>query len=203
MSGQTPLPTEDDLKRLPLLAIVAYTVRGAMRVQPLYRLAWGITDFAKHEAAVEQAISVAVRFCLGDDVRAVVDAACNGAFSAAGAASHEAAKAAALAASRAAANAAIKSVGRLTNRAAINADAVCVADAQGERGVRTDYDRLLELNLGDYPDLGDPIDPTETGPLGALWPEGAPEWFTDPATYKPPSEPKRADEIGLDMIDPD
>jgi hypothetical protein len=31
-----------------------------------------------------------------------------------------------------------------------------------------DYDKLLRLNLGDYPDLGDPIDPSTRGPLGPL-----------------------------------
>jgi len=30
---------------------------------------------------------------------------------------------------------------------------------------------LLSLNLGAYPDFGQPIDPIETRQLGALWPE--------------------------------
>ena len=98
MPDEPSLPTEDDLKKLPLLAIVAYTVRCARRFQPLYRLASGIADFAKHEAAVERAISVAEQFCHGHDVSAVVDAAGTAAFSAANAASHDAAQAAALAA---------------------------------------------------------------------------------------------------------
>lgn len=43
MSDQTPLPKEEDLKRLPLLAIVAYTVRCAMRV-PVGRYCLGVEN---------------------------------------------------------------------------------------------------------------------------------------------------------------
>src|SRR5262249_5612839 len=31
-----------------------------------------------------------------------------------------------------------------------------------------DYDKLLRLNLGRYPEPGDPIDPSPNGPLGPL-----------------------------------
>jgi hypothetical protein len=37
-----------------------------------------------------------------------------------------------------------------------------------------DYYQLLQSNLGTYPELGAPIDPTENGPLGTLWPERSP-----------------------------
>jgi hypothetical protein len=30
--------------------------------------------------------------------------------------------------------------------------------------------------------LGAPIDPSEAGPLGPLWPQGVPEWYTEAAT---------------------
>jgi hypothetical protein len=46
-----------------------------------------------------------------------------------------------------------------------------------DAAARADYDRLRELNLGVYPELGQPIDPMENGPLGPLWPKGPPEWF--------------------------
>jgi RNA polymerase sigma factor (sigma-70 family) len=42
--------------------------------------------------------------------------------------------------------------------------------AAGE-AARADYDGLLELDLGTYPEPGQPIDPTDRGPLGPLWPE--------------------------------
>lgn len=40
-----------------------------------------------------------------------------------------------------------------------------------------DYRKLLSLNLGKFFEIGVPIDPSETGPLGVLWPNGAPKWF--------------------------
>ena len=57
--------------------------------------------------------------------------------------------------------------------AAVNAaDAVGYTDgftiAAGE-----DYKKLLELRLGEYPEAGQPIDPSPEGPLGPLWPGGA------------------------------
>jgi hypothetical protein len=33
-----------------------------------------------------------------------------------------------------------------------------------------DYERLLRLDLGSYPQAGKPIDPSSKGPLGPLWP---------------------------------
>ena len=72
MSDQPSLPTEDDLKKLPLLAIVAYAVRCARRAQPVLDT---IPSFAMHGAAVEQAISLAERFCVGADLNAAPDAA--------------------------------------------------------------------------------------------------------------------------------
>jgi len=38
--------------------------------------------------------------------------------------------------------------------------------------VASDFEKLRELNPG----LGDPLDPSEAGPLGALWPAGEPAW---------------------------
>jgi hypothetical protein len=33
-----------------------------------------------------------------------------------------------------------------------------------------DYEKLLQLDLGSYPEAGNPIDPSSKGPLGPLWP---------------------------------
>src|SRR5208337_739233 len=41
----------------------------------------------------------------------------------------------------------------------------------------SDYEGLLERDLGHFPDLGRPVDPAESGPLGALWPDGEPAWI--------------------------
>ena len=190
MSDQPSLPTKDDLKKLPLLAMVAYAVRCARRVQPILDT---IPSFATHGAAVEQAISLAERFCVGKDLNAAVDAAERAAERAADAAAvarqfaggNAAALAAGAAQAAAQATAAVEdswadpnsadrvvraatyAVGRASRAAADRCAAVSAA-------ARADYDRLRSLNLGTYPDLGQPIDPTETGPLGPLWPEGPP-----------------------------
>ena len=37
----------------------------------------------------------------------------------------------------------------------------------------------LQQNLGPYPELGEPIELSENGPLGALWPEGEPNWYRE------------------------
>jgi hypothetical protein len=39
--------------------------------------------------------------------------------------------------------------------------------------------RLLSLQLGAPLSLGDPIDAREAGPLGPLWPSGAPDWYVE------------------------
>jgi hypothetical protein len=57
------------------------------------------------------------------------------------------------------------------------------------RAGRTDYDRLLELNLGAYPELGQPINPTSEGPLGPLW-QGRTVFFLSGEATEPQSEVK-------------
>lgn len=42
-----------------------------------------------------------------------------------------------------------------------------------------DLAALTRLNLGQFPELGDPIDPSESGPLGPLWPDGEPAWYRE------------------------
>jgi hypothetical protein len=39
-----------------------------------------------------------------------------------------------------------------------------------------DFEVLLRVAAGGFGDMGDPIDPSEAGPLGALWPDGPPGW---------------------------
>ncbi len=186
MSEQPSLPTEDDLKKLPLLAIVAYAVRCARRAQPILDT---VPSFAMHGAAVQQAISLAERFCAGKDLNDAPDAA-ERAADAAGRAADVArsfAGGSAVALAAGAAQAAVQAaaavedfwaqpdsadrVVRAATYAAGRAGRAVAADrcAAVSTAARDDYDRLSALNLGTYPDLGQPIDPTETGPLGSLW----------------------------------
>lgn len=187
------LPTRDELMKLPLGAIVAYAVRCARRVQPLYGRAAGVAELPKHEAAVAGAISLAEEFCLSHVVSAAYDAAYHARTAADTADAKDAARAAA-AAARAAAYAfdlpksAVydRSVyaSRVAAEAADGAEAAARAAAHASDGAgaaeaaaRADFDRLLNLNQGTYPKLGQPFDPTENGPLGPLWPEEPPKWF--------------------------
>jgi hypothetical protein len=63
-----------------------------------------------------------------------------------------------------------------------------------------DLDRLLGLDLGRTGELGQPIDATEAGPLGPLWPGGAPDWFTkdrvEPVATREPSSLTELDPAG-------
>jgi hypothetical protein len=188
MSEQPSLPTEDDLKKLPLLAIVAYAVRCARRARPMLDT---IPNFAAHGTAVEQAISLAERFCAGKELNDAPDAAERAADAAgrAAAVAHSFAGGSAVALAAGAAQAAVQAaaavedfwvqpdaadrVVRAATYAAGRASRAVAADhgAVVSAAARGDYDRLFSLNLGTYPDLGQPIDPTENGPLGAIWPE--------------------------------
>lgn len=188
MPDQPSLPTEDDLKKLPLLAIVAYAVRCARRAQPILDT---IPNFATHGAAVERTISLAERFCVGTDLNDAPDAAERAADAAgrAAAIAHSFAGGSAAALAAGAAQAAVQAAAAVEDfwvqpdsadrvvRAAAYAAGRAGRAVAAERcaalnaAARADYGRLLSLNLGAYPDPGQPIDPMETGPLGALWPE--------------------------------
>ena len=181
MSDHPTLPTEDDLEQLPLRGIVAYAARCARRVQPRFRLAKAIPDFSRHQAAVADAISLAEQFCLREDVNAAVAAG------AADTAAYDAADAQIQAAADVAACAAAACEAANTDEDAAPAyDAACAASyaasASGEQvdafaeAAYADYDRLLELDLAGWPELGPPIDPSDKGPLGSLWPDGPPKW---------------------------
>ena len=56
------------------------------------------------------------------------------------------------------------------------------ARAAARAAASSDLDRLLALNPGELDPLGAPIDPSEDGPLGPIWPQGAPQWYTEAAT---------------------
>jgi hypothetical protein len=180
------LPSVEELKQLPLRAIVAYATRCARRVVPLFEFAelkprhkkdlkYAILvaeEFARGETNAEfsdsvrsDALSAAVHYA---DLSAAVNAAraaADAAYAAVNAARADAAYAAY--AARAAADAAYAAVYTTAARAA--ADAAYAA-------VYTDFKSLINLRLGRYPELGEPIDPSEKGPLGPLWPDGEPDF---------------------------
>jgi hypothetical protein len=171
MPERRSLPRPDDLKKMPLRAIVAYAARCARRVQPLFRLVTeDIAGFTQYEAAVDRALSLAERFCVGDEseyhtLAAAADAAATAADEVAACAPARAFAAAANAA-RAAANAAKAAV-----RATAAADhAYAAATTTADHAAARDFEALLTLYSRGWFGRENRIDPTEHGPLGSLWP---------------------------------
>jgi PTS system nitrogen regulatory IIA component len=176
-------PSQDELTQLPLRALVAYAARCARRVQPFFALSDDHPEKQRHVAAVERAIRIAEEFVRGIPV-AASDA--TEASDAASKASHAAAwpawaaTRAATGAARAAARAAARDSAWFTSFTYYAWSAVedwCIAAqatearAAGAAAARSDFDQLRRLGLGQFPELGEPIDPSEDGPLGPLWPE--------------------------------
>jgi hypothetical protein len=196
--------TADDLKKLPLRAIVAFAARCARRVE---RLALPPDDHAEKErwsAAVAEALRVADDFARGrpcPTIESAVLAVEAGQEAAKGDLSRENAYAAVVRAAHAAATAmhAIAEqeepaekqlvsggppIRPLSHVADLSADlaalgaftaAMDAAEALGAtdgftKWAAEDYRKLLELKLGQYPQAGQPVDPSPEGPLGPLSP---------------------------------
>ena len=184
------------LRRLPLRAQVAFAARCARRVQPL---ATRLSDDPANHEAVERAIRVAEQLARGDRVTPVeAESAYEGARDAVRAAwdagdptASRARDAAAYAAQAASYASQGPRLGPAANasRAAFYAyndssDAANVVKARAafDAAASSNLTKLARLKLGAFPKLGDPIDPSESGPLGPLWPKGAPEGWSDDRT---------------------
>ena len=195
--------TPEDLKKLPLRAIVALSVRCARRVEQEACLPDDHPEKERCRTAVANAIGLAEDFAKslpcsslesvvreveacravaeGEFVRGIVMAAVVQAAHAAAAALHAlglrgepeggqpfgAAKPnpfphlADLTADLAA---------RDAFTAAVEAAAAIGHTDQFMKGAIEDYEKLLRLDLGSYPQAGNPIDPSSKGPLGPLGP---------------------------------
>ncbi len=197
--------TEENLRELPRRAMVALAARCARRVQPLYELPAGLPERQKHVEAIENAIQVAELFAKGTVPAATwapADAAqrpacvadANAAFSAATNLEVAATAAAAIfqtvfaAWAAGTANeseavsrtlAAIQTAETTDTRAAfaLGGNALLPSAIVVRAAACTDLQKLLNLNLGKFPNLGSAIDPGENGPLGPLWPERQPDWY--------------------------
>jgi hypothetical protein len=194
--------TLDQLKVLPLRAIVAFASRCARRVEPLALLPEGDPKRENRRAAVDAALRMAEEFARGTDaapdesVIALIDAtrdeagesAGSNAVSAAAQAAHAAASCwhAGFEASEedrelrkhsthagpssnvlqhvtadlAAFNAYSAAAGAFLSVGFNNEDFIGSA--------MRDYDILVRLQLGRYPEPGVPVDPSPSGPLGPL-----------------------------------
>ncbi len=196
-----PNVSTEDLKKLPLRAIVALAARCARRVESLSILADGHPDRDRCRMAIDGAIRLAEDFARCSPCRDVPTAiqeveACRAI--AQGEYVRETAVGAVVWTAHAA-GAAIESLGlrdepaevdlmgtrqpnSVSPLANVGADlaardaftaAVDAAVAAGFgdkfiKGAMPDYQALLKLGLGRYPEAGHPIDPTPAGPLGQL-----------------------------------
>jgi hypothetical protein len=191
--------TSEDLKRLPLRAIVALAARCARRVEQLALLPEDHPEAQRYKATVVNAIQLAEDCAKGSPCPALesvvresetCEAVAEGEFV------RESAMHAIVLAAHAAATAlraldlrAVPGEAHMFGAAKPNpfphladltADmaardaftaAVTAADAEGYsdafiKGAVEDYEKLLKLDLGSYPQAGNPIDPTARGPLG-------------------------------------
>jgi hypothetical protein len=193
--------TLDELKVLPLRAIVAFAVRCARRVEPLAQLPEGDARKESRRTAVDAALRMAEAFAKGADtppdesVLAAIDAARDAGDESTGSSAVSAAAQVAHATAsfwhagswdvegKVSEKHALQTgqpSGALTHVtadvAALNAytaaaRAFISAGYNNEDFVGAalhDYDTLVRLQLGRYPEPGQPVDPSGDGPLGRL-----------------------------------
>jgi hypothetical protein len=230
------LPTWEELRSLPLRAIVAYAVRYARRVQPLWQPCRA--DYDPQVETVERGLEAIECFCRAENLpradfpaadraaREMADDASDGVRFAAKTAAfafrsvghaieagnqtatapdagsavvadiHDAFEATEIDKETAEALAAVLAArASRVDEAPWDADEVAhlaqqAAEAAWAAGGGTDafhaaddHQRLLSLALGTFPELGEPIDPGEYGPLGKLWSGPAPRWFIRQRTF--------------------
>jgi hypothetical protein len=181
-----------DLARLTLRANVAYAVRCAQRVRPCFALPADAPRRRAQMAAVDGAIRVAAAFCRGLPVEAgraaaavqlaavVAEETCPFT-NFAGYAALYAARAAACA-EEAVRNPAGANITEVV-AAAFGAGRVLTANADAfalelvVAALHADMEHLRNLPRDANEIVGRPLDPSESGPLGPLWPAGMPGCF--------------------------
>jgi hypothetical protein len=193
--------TFEDMKKLPLRAVVAFAARCALRVEHLALLPDDHPESASYRSAVRAAVGLAEDFARGLPCTAC-DAVVRNIEAARSHARGELARELAMGAVIQAAHSAVTGLhtldiqddpgewrlssrperGILPHLADLSADntaieaftaAVEASDAarysdEFVQAAIADFEKLKSLNLGRYPDAGQPIDPSPTGPLGPL-----------------------------------
>jgi len=207
-----PVITAEELKKLSRRGMAAFAARCARRVQPLF-------DVQERVKAVRKAIEVAENFAKGGvgnpdeayaaakategskghpESREVTSPGSSRSISASG--PSETAEAAREAAGYAARTGSFYDLGAPTYAAAAAAAAAKAAAAVGDGRAATaakfDHEKLLKLHHVAFPEIGDPIDPSESGPLGPLWPDGKPKWFVI-LRKRPIPKPRRSSDPGF------
>ena len=191
----------NDLGQLTLRANVVFAVRCAQRVRPCFTLPANAPRRVEQASAIDAAIHAALSFCRNEQVEAgraaamaqlariVAEETCT---------YTRFAGFAAVRAAEAAGYAEAYIVGEQRGSslvdvvaAAFGAGRVLVANADRPTigmvvsALLADYENLRQLAHAPSIDLGPALDPSETGPLGVLWPGGKPSWISDLEANQP------------------
>jgi hypothetical protein len=180
-----------ELAQLTLRANVVYAVRCAQRIRPCFQLPADASRRREQIAAVDAAIRAAEAFCRDaprESGRAVEAARVAGVVAEETGEVTRFASYATVHAAAAAAHAEefVRNPSAFLIHevvaSAYGAGRVVVTNADRHTldvvltALHADVEKLLSLAHGTIEDLGPPIDPSETGPLGLLWPDEAPAW---------------------------
>jgi hypothetical protein len=184
------LPSDEELGLLSLRALAAYAARCARRVRPLFRLRGPAEPW--RDFKIDRAIDLAELHAAGRMPLEVGDAANDAADVARSVSAPDVDYFQNPSARAALAAAYAVQVVRLADlvpdlppdrysafaaaRESIAAAGLRGAGDAATRAARRDFDALLGHGGGRPAGLGEPINPGEDGPLGPLWPEGAPDW---------------------------
>ncbi len=189
-----------DLAALTIRANVVFAVRCAQRLRPCLELPLDSPRREVHQAAIDAAIDVAADFCRAP---ASVSGGVGAAIAAAITSAEEtctmtrfagyAAVRAAEAAEHAEAYLQNPSDANLIDvvAGAFGAARVLVSNADRQTqdmvvsALLADIDLLAKFTASNSQDIGPPIDPSETGPLGSLWPTGMPGWIEEMQSVNP------------------
>ena len=195
MKGNQPRAVSlSDLAQLTLRANVAFAVRCAQRIRPCFALPEDAPRRREQTGAIDRAIGAATAFCHGQPEEAGRTAAAVSEAAVVAEETCEFTRFAGYAAVRAAEAAAYaEEIVRSPSHSGIN-DVVAAAFGAGRvlagnadphtldmvvAALFADLEKLLSLAPGNSVDLGPALDPSESGPLGSLWPDGKPSWCVE------------------------
>jgi hypothetical protein len=152
--------TLEELRKLPLRAMVALCVRAAQRMR--FHFDWLAKDAdhperAVHPQSVDAAIQVAYDFANGAEIAPDARAKANAAFYATAFAPGNRSGVPARAAPMSVV-VAIAAAAKDGDQAAQHAFFLSLAYGKALEAIRADYQKLLERNLGTFPELGQPVD---------------------------------------------
>ncbi len=164
----TEILTPDEISQLSLRAIVALCSRCASRCRSEFDLPGNTPCRGQIMAAVDTAIQMARDFAAGLPLPSNAYEIDKEAMSAAGKAPASMFGTSATDAGIAAGVALTIQEGRI-DLVPYRAQMCVGSVGRAAVAAKFDYNRLLQLKLGTFPEMGQPVDCTESGPLGPLW----------------------------------